>query len=73
MPVHGWGSICSQFSGGEHTVPNAVARPGIHERLVLKTFLIPFGVHQKEFACRGETRPGGRAETPNAANTGSKP
>jgi hypothetical protein len=56
-PVHGWGSICSQFSGGEHTVPNAVARPGVHERS--KTFLIPFGVYQKEFACRGETRPDG--------------
>jgi len=70
-PVHGWGGICSQFSRGEHTVANAVACPGVHERS--KTFLIPFGVYQKEFACRGETRPGGRAETPNAANTGSKP
>jgi hypothetical protein len=78
-PVHGWGSICCQFSGGEHTVPNAVACPGVHERLVLKTFLVPFGVYQKGLACRGETRPGGRAETlnaanaANAANTGSKP
>ena len=56
-PVHGWGSICSQFSGGEHTVPNAVACPGVHERL--KTFLGPFVVQQKDLACRGETRPGG--------------
>jgi hypothetical protein len=56
-PVHGWGSISSQSAAGEHTVPNAVARPGVHERS--KTFLIPFGVHQKEFACRGETRPDG--------------
>jgi hypothetical protein len=76
-PVHGWSSICSQFSGGEHTVPNAVASPRVHERS--KTFLVPFGVHQKGLACRGETRPGGRAETlnaanaANAANTGSKP
>jgi hypothetical protein len=33
---------------------------------VQKTFLVPFGVHQKGLACRGETRPGGRAETSNA-------
>jgi hypothetical protein len=61
MPVHGWGSICSQFSGGEHTVPNAVACPGVHERL--KTFLGPFVVQQKDLACRGETRPRARTET----------
>jgi hypothetical protein len=61
-PVHGWGSICSQFSGGEHTVPHAVACPGVHERS--KTFLVPFGVHQKGLACRGETRPGGSAPAP---------
>jgi hypothetical protein len=60
-PVHGWSSISSAFSGGEHTVPNAVACPGVHERS--KTFLVPFGVHQKGLACRGETRPGGRTET----------
>ena len=42
---------------------NAYACGCTDERLVLKTFLIPFGVYQKEFACRGETRPGGRAET----------
>jgi hypothetical protein len=46
---------------GEHTVSKAVAVGRTDERL--KTFLIPFGVYQKEFACRGETRPGGRAET----------
>jgi hypothetical protein len=47
---------------GEHTVSKAVAVGRTDERLVFKTFLIPFGVYQKEFACRGETRPGGRAE-----------
>jgi hypothetical protein len=47
---------------GEHTVSKAVAVGRTDERLVLKTFLTPFGVYQKEFACRGETRPGGRAE-----------
>ena len=26
---------------------------------VWKTFLGPFGVYQKDLACRGETRPGG--------------
>jgi hypothetical protein len=46
---------------GEHTVSKAVAVGRTDERL--KTFLIPFGVYQKEFACRGETRPGGSAET----------
>jgi hypothetical protein len=46
---------------GEHTVLNAFAVGRTDERL--KTFLIPFGVYQKEFACRGETRPGGRAGT----------
>jgi hypothetical protein len=60
--VHGWGSICPQPSGGEHTVSNAVACPGVHERS--KTFLVPFGVHQKGLACRGETRPRDRTETP---------
>jgi hypothetical protein len=46
---------------GEHTVLNAFAVGRTDERS--KTFLIPFGVYQKEFACRGETRPDGRAET----------
>jgi hypothetical protein len=38
-------------------VSNAHARPGVHERS--KTFLVAFGVHQKELDCRGETRPRG--------------
>jgi hypothetical protein len=42
---------------GEHTVLNAYAVGRTDERS--KTFLIPFGVYQKEFACRGESRPGG--------------
>jgi hypothetical protein len=41
---------------GEHTVSKAIAVGRTDERLVLKTFFIPFGVYQKEFACRGETR-----------------
>jgi hypothetical protein len=53
---------------GEHTVLNAYACGCTDERLVLKTFLIPFGVYQKEFACRGETRPGGRAEAFEVTN-----
>jgi hypothetical protein len=31
---------------------------------VQKTFLVPFGVHQKELASRGETRPGGSQPHP---------
>jgi hypothetical protein len=55
------GQYFDSVLGGEHTVPNAVACPGVHERS--KTFLGPFVVQQKDLACRGETRPRARTET----------
>jgi hypothetical protein len=63
-PGHGARARMEQYFGavppaGEHTVLNAFAVGRTDERS--KTFLIPFGVYQKEFACRGESRPGGSA------------
>ena len=56
--VHGWGSITVQCRQQVNT-PCRLRWHAPAYMDVWKTFLVPFGVHQKGLACRGETRPGG--------------
>ena len=57
-PVIGLGSITVQC----RQQVNTPCRKSLRTEALMdvkETFLVPFGVHQKELACRGETRPGG--------------
>jgi hypothetical protein len=59
-PGHGARARMEQYFWCGRPAVNTPCRMPLHRTVsmnVQKTFLVPFGVHQKGLACRGETRP----------------